>query len=97
MKTDRFEKTFTTVRSEQRTRPRWRRRVMGIVIILAISAGYLWFYAPQYLPGYLAQYRQAQIKASEAAGRTGAALCQFRPARQRVTRVGERHPVRAGG
>jgi multidrug efflux system membrane fusion protein len=44
------------------------------MIILAVTAGYLWFYAPQYLPAPFAQYRQAQIKASEAAGRGGRAL-----------------------
>ena len=35
--------------------------------------------------------------ASEPAERTGAALCRFRPARQRVSCVGEQAPVRAGG
>src|SRR5499427_9354208 len=74
VKTDRFEKTFTTIPSVQRTPPRWRRRVVGVVIILAIAAGYLWFYAPQYLPAYLARYRQAQIQAVEAGGRGGRAL-----------------------
>jgi multidrug efflux system membrane fusion protein len=70
VKTDRFEKTFTTVPSVDRTTRRRRRPIAGIAIILAIAAGYLWFYAPQYLPPYLAQYRQAQIQASEA-GRGG--------------------------
>jgi membrane fusion protein, multidrug efflux system len=69
VKTDRFEKTFTTAPSVDRTTRRWRRRVVGIAIILAVAAAYLWFYAPQYLPAYLAQYRQAQMKAGEAGGR----------------------------
>jgi len=68
VKTDRFEKTFTTLPGVQRATRPWRRRVAGIVIMLPIAAGYLWFYAPQYLPAYLAQYRPAQIQASEAAG-----------------------------
>src|SRR5262249_58760099 len=50
------------------------RRLVGIAIIFAITAGYIWFYAPQYLPAYLAQYRQAQIQASEPAGRGGRGL-----------------------
>ena len=74
MKTDRIEKTFTTVPSVHRTTRRWRRRFVGIAIILAFAAGYLWFYAPQYLPAYLAQYRQAQIQTSEAGGRGGRGL-----------------------
>jgi len=74
VKTDRFEKTFTTVPGVQQTTRRWRRRLVGVVIILAIAAGYLWFYAPQYLPAYLARYRQAQIQAIEAGGRGGRAL-----------------------
>jgi multidrug efflux system membrane fusion protein len=74
VKTDRFEKTFTTAPSAQRTTRRWRRGVVSIVIVLAIAAGYLWFYAPQYLPAYLAQYRQAQIQAGEAGGRGSRAL-----------------------
>src|SRR5262252_7523322 len=74
VKTDRFEKTFTTVPGVQQTTRRWRRRLVGVVIILAIAAGYLWFYAPQYLPAYLARYRQAQIQAVEAGGRGGRAL-----------------------
>jgi len=35
--------------------------------------------------------------ASEPAARTGAALCRFRPVRQRVSCPGERHPARASG
>ena len=69
MKTDRFEKTFTTAPSVQRTTRRWRRGLVSMVIVLAIAAAYLWFYAPQYLPAYLAQYRQTQIQAGEAGGR----------------------------
>ena len=72
MKTDRFEKTFTTVPGAQRTTRRWRRGLVSIVIVLAVAAGYLWFYAPQYLPAYLAQYRQTQIQ--EAGGRGSRAL-----------------------
>jgi multidrug efflux system membrane fusion protein len=75
VKTDRFENTFTTVPGvQQTTPPRWRRRLVGLVIILAVAAGCLWFYAPQYLPAYLAQYRQTQVQASEAGGRGGRAL-----------------------
>lgn len=73
MKTDRFEKTFTAAPNADQTTRR-RRPLVGIVIILAVAAGYLWFYAPQYLPAPLAQYRQAQIKASEAGGRGGRGL-----------------------
>jgi DNA-binding NarL/FixJ family response regulator len=35
--------------------------------------------------------------ASEPAARTGAALCRFRPVRQRVSYPGEQHPARASG
>jgi membrane fusion protein, multidrug efflux system len=69
VKTDRFEKTFTTAPNVDQTTRRWRGRVVGMVIILAAAAGYLWFKAPQYLPAPFAQYRQAQIKASEGSGR----------------------------
>jgi len=74
VKTDRIEKTFTTLPTEYRTAPQWRRRLVGIVIILAVAAAYLWFYAPQYLPAYLAQYRQAQIQSGELGGRGGRGL-----------------------
>jgi multidrug efflux system membrane fusion protein len=67
VKTDRFEKPLTTAPGVYRTRRRWGRSLVSIAIILAAAAGYLWFYAPQYLPAYLAQYRQAQIQ--EAGGR----------------------------
>jgi len=74
VKTDRFEKPFTTVPSVRRIKRRWGRWVVGIAIIPAMAAGYLWFYAPQHLPGYLGQYRQAQIQASDAGGRGGRGL-----------------------
>ncbi len=71
MKTNRIETKFTTVPSGQRTMRRWRALVACAVIILAIAASYAWFYAPQYLPAPLAQYRQAQIQAGDAGGRGG--------------------------
>jgi multidrug efflux system membrane fusion protein len=74
VKTDRIEKTFTTVPNVGRTTRRWRRWLAGTAVILAVAVGYLWFYAPQYLPAYLAQYRQAQIQASEPGGRGGRGL-----------------------
>jgi membrane fusion protein, multidrug efflux system len=70
VKTNRIEKKFTTVPSGRRTTRQWRAWGAGIVIALAIAAGYAWFYAPQYLPAPLAQYRQAQIQAGDA-GRGG--------------------------
>jgi len=66
VKTDRFEKPFTT--APHRTTRRRGRSLVGIAIILAAAASYLWFYAPQYLPAYLAQYRQAQIQEAGARG-----------------------------
>jgi multidrug efflux system membrane fusion protein len=69
MKIDRIEKTFTTAPRVHPTTWRRQRWFVGIVIILAIAAGYIWFYAPRYLPGYVAQYR-----ASEANGRGGGGL-----------------------
>jgi membrane fusion protein, multidrug efflux system len=69
VKTDRFEKTFTTAPNVDQTTRRWRGRAVSIVMILAVAAGYLWFNAPQYLPPPFAEYRQAQLKASEAGGR----------------------------
>jgi membrane fusion protein, multidrug efflux system len=74
VKTDRFEKTFTAAPSVDQTTRRRRRPFVGIMIILAVAAAYLWFYAPQYLPAPFAQYRQAQIKASEGGGRGGRGL-----------------------
>jgi multidrug efflux system membrane fusion protein len=74
VKTDRVEKTFTTVPNVQQTTRPWRRRFIGIFVILAATAGYLWFYAPQYLPPYLARYRQAQIQVSDASARGGRGL-----------------------
>jgi multidrug efflux system membrane fusion protein len=55
--------------SGQRPARRWRGVVTGIAIILAVAAGCLWFYAPQFLPSPLARYRQAQIEARDAAAR----------------------------
>jgi multidrug efflux system membrane fusion protein len=74
VKTDRIEKTFTPVPSVQRTTRRWRQWFIGIAVILTVGAGYLWFYAPQFLPAYLTQYRHAQIQSSEAGGRGGRGL-----------------------
>ncbi|HMA72867.1 MAG TPA: efflux RND transporter periplasmic adaptor subunit [Xanthobacteraceae bacterium] len=74
MKTDLIEKSFITVPNIDRKQRRWRRRFVGLAIILSVAAGYLWLYAPQYLPAYLAQYRQAQIQASEASVRGGRGL-----------------------
>jgi multidrug efflux system membrane fusion protein len=74
VKTDRIEKTFTPVPSVQRTTRRWRQCFIAMTVILIIGAGYLWFYAPQFLPAYLAQYRHAQVQSSEAGGRGGRGL-----------------------
>ena len=35
---------------------RWRRRLLGALTVLAIAAGCVFVYAPQYLPSYLAQF-----------------------------------------
>jgi membrane fusion protein, multidrug efflux system len=74
VKTDRIEKTLTPVPSVHLTTRRWRRWFIGIAVILIVGLGYLWFYAPQYLPAYLAQYRQPQIQIIEAGGRGGRGL-----------------------
>jgi membrane fusion protein, multidrug efflux system len=71
VKTDRIDKTFTTVPDARRTPSRWRRGLIAVVIILVVAAGYIWFYAPQYLPQYLAQYAPAQT--GQAGGRGGRA------------------------
>jgi membrane fusion protein, multidrug efflux system len=73
VKTDRIEKTFTLAPSVQRTTRR-RQCFIAMTVILIIGAGYLWFYAPQFLPAYLAQYRHAQVQSSEAGGRGGRGL-----------------------
>ncbi len=50
---------------------RWRAAVTGIAIILAITTGYVWLYAPQVLPAFLAQYRASGIQAGDARARSG--------------------------
>ncbi len=74
MKTDRIEKTLTPAPSVHPTTRRWPRWFIATAVVLTVGAGYLWFYAPQYLPAYLAQYRQAQIQANEAGGGGGRRL-----------------------
>jgi len=69
VKTDRIEKTFTTVPDVHRTPRRWRRGFIGVVVIVAVAAGYIWFYAPQYLPDYLARYSPSQSQTVRAGGR----------------------------
>jgi membrane fusion protein, multidrug efflux system len=74
VKTDRIEKTFTPVPDVRLPTRRWRRRFVGIALILLIGSGYFWFYAPQYLPAFLAKYRQTQVQNNEAGGRGGRGL-----------------------
>jgi multidrug efflux system membrane fusion protein len=69
VKTDRIEKTYTTVPAGRRRPRRWRRRFIGLLVICAAIAGYVWLYAPQYLPQYLAQYAPAQTPAGLRGGR----------------------------
>jgi multidrug efflux system membrane fusion protein len=69
VETDRIKRKSIPASGGRRTRRRWRAAVTGIVIILAIAAGYVWLYAPQVLPPSLAQYRQALNPAGDAGGR----------------------------
>jgi membrane fusion protein, multidrug efflux system len=70
VKTDRIEKSFTAMPEVQRApRRRWR-RLVGVVIVLAIAVACVWFYAPQYLPEYLAQYAPAPSQNGQT-GRNG--------------------------
>jgi multidrug efflux system membrane fusion protein len=69
VKTNRIERKSIPAPGGRRTRRRWRAAVSGIVIILAIAAGYVWHYAPQVLPAPLAQYRQALNQAGDAGAR----------------------------
>jgi membrane fusion protein, multidrug efflux system len=71
---DRIERKSIPAKSMQepdgrRTRRRWRAAVTGIVVILAIAAGYVWLYVPQVLPPALAQYRQALNQTGDAGAR----------------------------
>jgi membrane fusion protein, multidrug efflux system len=74
VETDRIERKSIPAPGGRRTRRRWRAAVSGIVIILAVTAGYVWLYAPQVLPPFLAQYRQVLNQAGDAAGARGRGL-----------------------
>jgi multidrug efflux system membrane fusion protein len=70
VKTDRIEKTYTTVPAVRRAPRRWRRRLVGIAVVAAAVAGCIWFYAPQYLPESLAKYAPAPSQTARG-GRAG--------------------------
>jgi membrane fusion protein, multidrug efflux system len=69
--TDWIEKESKPKAGGQQVLRRWRAAVAGVAIILAISTGYVWLYAPQVLPASLAQYRAARIQARDADVRGG--------------------------
>ena len=69
MKTDRFEKTFTATPDVQQAPRRWRGRLLAAVLLVAAAFAYVWFYAPNYLPAWLAQYAPTQNAAGARAGR----------------------------
>jgi membrane fusion protein, multidrug efflux system len=69
VKTNRIERKSIPASGERRKGWRWRAAISG-VSILAIAAGYAWFFAPQILPAPLARYRQAQ-QVGDAGARRG--------------------------
>jgi multidrug efflux system membrane fusion protein len=69
--TDWIEKESEPKAGGQQVMRRWRAAVAGVAIILAITAGYIWLYAPQMLPASLAQYRAAGIQARDVGSRGG--------------------------
>jgi multidrug efflux system membrane fusion protein len=75
--TGRIEKKLTSApgkSASERGPARWRTAAPGLAVIVATAAGYVWFYAPQFLPAPLAQVRQAQIAARDAAAKAGQGL-----------------------
>jgi membrane fusion protein, multidrug efflux system len=71
VETDRIERKSIPAPGGRRTKRRWRAAVAGIVIIFATAAGYVWLYAPQILPAFLSQYRQALNQTGDAGARGG--------------------------
>jgi len=69
--TDWIEKESKPKADGRRPKRRWRAAVTGIAFILAIATGYIWLYAPQILPAFLAQYRAAGIGAGDGRARGG--------------------------
>jgi multidrug efflux system membrane fusion protein len=56
VKTDRIDQSSYANGPAVRRPRRWRRRLLGALAILFSAAGYVFLYAPQYLPDYLAQF-----------------------------------------
>ncbi len=69
MTSERIKTESHTIAGGQQPMRRWRAAAAGIAIILAFSTGYVWFYAPQVLPAFLAQYRAAGIGGRDAGAR----------------------------
>jgi multidrug efflux system membrane fusion protein len=65
VKTDLDQSFIASVPAKNRPR-RWRRRAIGLLAVLAVAAGYIFLYQPQYLPKYLAQFAP---QGAEARGR----------------------------
>jgi multidrug efflux system membrane fusion protein len=69
VKTDRIDQSsYANVPAVRRPR-RWRRRLLGTLAALFCAGGYVFFYAPQYLPAPLAKYARqgARDEAARAA------------------------------
>jgi multidrug efflux system membrane fusion protein len=69
VKTDRIDKSsYANVPAVRRPR-RWRRRLLGALTVLLCAGGYVFFYAPQYLPAPLAKFapQAARDQAARAA------------------------------
>lgn len=57
MKTDLIDHSYAAraAATDQRPRPRWLRRIIGLLVILAIIGATLYVYVPEYLPAPLVQ------------------------------------------
>ena len=76
MKTDRFDRSYAAAAAAagaatnpKRPRRLWLRGLVGVMLILLIAGAAAFFYAPQYLPAYVAQFSPAADNTP--AGRTG--------------------------
>jgi membrane fusion protein, multidrug efflux system len=71
VKTDRIDKSFVTAPPALKPPRRWVRRSLGLIVIVILAAGYVYFAQRQYLPQFVLQYLPQSDQARSAAGRGG--------------------------